>query len=201
MVYRRQHILLSIYRPFKCAFLFSAAFLSVNCFSAEEVNNDFFEVGVFSGFLNIQDFNSELATGVQASFNASEDFFLQFNYLQADASQSSFEKSQGQLFSGSDRQFSHYDFLLGYNLFQAEFFGSSQKAAISAMYLVAGAGETEFGGEANFTFTIGAGYQFALNKKYVLRFDYRDHIYKSSLLEEDSNTHNTQITAGIGYLF
>lgn len=207
MVYRLQHIFLNIFRPLVLAAICSIAYPSVwadeDSAAVEKlsIDKEFFAIGVYAGMLSIQDFNSEFALGFEGSFKASEDFFLQFNYLQADASLSSFELSQGQLFSGADRKFTHYDFLLGYNLFQAEFFGSGPDSAISALYLVAGAGETEFGGENNFTLTLGTGYQFALNRRYVLRLDYRDHIFKSSLLEEDANTHNTQISAGLSFLF
>ncbi len=195
MVSRLQYIFLIFCLVCACTNVFAQ--------DSEQRNFDreFFSIGINTGILSIQDFNSELALGFQTSFKASEDFFLQFNYLQADSSASSFELSQGQIFSGSDRKFTHYDFLLGYNLFQAEFFGNTQDSAISSLYLVAGAGETEFGGENNFTFTLGTGYQFALNRRYVLSLDFRDHIFKSSLLEEDSNTHNTQVSAGISILF
>ncbi len=195
MVFRLQYLLL-------ISLLSGAALAQDNKDQAAlEFDREFFSVGVYAGILSIQDYRSELAFGVQSSFKASEDFFLQFNYLQADASYSSFELSQGPSFAGSNRTFSHYDFLLGYNLFQAEFFGDGPESAISSLYLVAGAGETEFGGENNFTITIGTGYQFALKRRYVLSLDFRDHIFKSSLLEEDKNTHNTQVSAGISFLF
>lgn len=207
MVYRLQHIFLGMFKILVfvsvCNFACLGAWANEESGAVEKltIDKEFFAVGIYTGMLSIQDFNSELSFGFEGSFKASEDFFLQFNYFQADASLSSFELSQGQLFSGADRKFTHYDFLLGYNLFQAEFFGSGTSSAISALYLVAGAGETEFGGENNFTLTVGTGYQFALNRRYVLRVDYRDHIFKSSLLEEDANTHNTQISVGLSYLF
>lgn len=199
MVYRLQYVFLVL-----SAVVLNAALLA-NSQAGEakalKLDKDFFAIGITGGILSIQDFNGEIFVGIESSFKASEDFFIQFNYLQADSSLSSFELNQGQLFSGADRKFSHYDFLLGYNLFQAEFFGGGKNSVISSLYLVGGAGETEFGGENNFTVTLGTGYQFALKRRYLLRLDYRDHIFKSSLLEEDSNTHNTQISAGISYLF
>lgn len=196
MVYRLQYIFLGL-----CLSGTLVSGVQAQAQRELKIDKEFFSVGLTTGILSIQDFNSEFFYGLEGSFKASEDFFLQFNFLQADSSPSSYELNQGLLFSGSDRNFTHYDFLVGYNLFQAEFYGDGPGSAISALYLVAGAGETEFGGENNFTLTLGTGYQFALNRRYVLRLDYRDHIFKSSLLQEDEETHNTQVSVGLSYLF
>lgn len=169
--------------------------------SKAKINSDFFEVGINSGMLNIEDFGSELYAGVSANFKATEDFFIQFNYLQSQMALSAFEQSQGQLFEGAGRNFKHYDFLVGYNIFQGEVFRNDRKSNLSALYVVAGVGETSMGGENNFSYTFGVGYQFALTRKVIVRFDYRDVSFRSSLLVEDELTRTSQLGAGIGYLF
>jgi len=186
----------------------------IHCALAEQVDNapttpekninidtEYFDVGVFTGILNIEDFNSELVTGINMTFNANEDFFIQFNYLEADASLSSFELSQGRLFAGNDRKFTHFDFLLGYNLFLGEHFMSDTNTRLSSMYLVAGVGDTEFGGEESFTYTLGLGYQVALQRNILVRIDFRDYIYKTNIIGENNSTHNTQLSAGVSFLF
>ena len=101
-----------------------------------DINNEVFELGVFAGIINIEDFGSEFVPGISATFRASEDFFIQYNYLQTDVSPSSYENNQGKLFDGDDRTFKHYDLLIGYNLFQGEFFPSPPKANLSSLYVV-----------------------------------------------------------------
>jgi outer membrane beta-barrel protein len=165
------------------------------------IDTEYFDIGAFVGLINIQDFNSEIILGTSATFNANEDYFLQFNYLQADTSRSSFEQSQGALLAGNDRQFRHYDFLVGYNLFQGEHFFSSTKAKLTSFYLVGGVGDTEFGAEGSFTYTLGAGYQIALLRNVILKIDYRDYMYKTNLIGENKTTHNTQLSAGLSYSF
>ncbi|MCO7223241.1 outer membrane beta-barrel domain-containing protein [Pleionea sp. CnH1-48] len=169
--------------------------------NASNVNTEYFDMGVFTGFINIEDFTSEAIVGINGTFNANEDYFMQINYLQTDVSLSSYEQSQGQLFSGSDRTFTHFDFLVGYNVFQGEHFMKSTKENLSSLYVVAGIGDTEFGGESGFTYTIGAGYQVALSRKWLVRLDYRDHIYKTNIIGEDKSTHNNQMSLGISYQF
>lgn len=167
-----------------------------------DINSEVFELGLVVGLVNIADFNGETAVGISATFRASEDFFLQYNFIQADASPSSFEKSQGLLFEGGDRTFRHYDLLVGYNLFQGEFFPSGSQARLSALYLVGGVGETQFGGEESFSYTAGVGYQIALTRRIIARFDYRSYIYTSNLVaDEDQTVNSAQLSAGLSFLF
>ena len=167
-----------------------------------DIKTEFIEAGLTVGTINIEDFGSEFAWGGGLTFRATEDFFLQLNYMQAsDVALSAAEKSQGQFFVGSDRDFSHYDLLLGYNLFQGEFFTGDAKASLSSLYAVGGVGETQFGGESSFTFTLGLGYQIAFNRRYIARLDMRDYIYKSSLVSDDNTTNNIHFSTGLSYLF
>jgi outer membrane beta-barrel protein len=170
-----------------------------------DINNEVFELGIFGGIINIENFTSEFAPGISATFRASEDYFIQYNYLQTDVALSSAEKTLpvGESYvSDDDRQFTHYDLLVGYNLFQGEFFPSPAKANLSALYLVAGVGDTEFGGESSMTYIVGAGYQVALSRHFGLHFDFRDYIYRSSLVTDRSKSVNTtQISTGLKYSF
>lgn len=169
------------------------------------VNKELFDIGLVTGIINIENFPAEYLVGVNVTFKASEDFFLQYNYIQADISESSFEKNPAAptLDLGDNRSFSHYDLLLGYNIFQGEFFASGGEAHLSSLYVVAGIGDTDFGGEENFTYTLGLGYQIEFFRRYLVRFDYRDYIYSSSLVvgDNENTVHNNQISVGVGYLF
>lgn len=169
---------------------------------ASDLDTEVFSLGVFTGILNIEDFGSEWLIGLSGTFQASENFFLQYNYLWADTERSSFEESQGSYFSGDDREFSHYDLLVGYNIFQGEVYPSEGSANLSSLYVVGGVGETDFGGEKSFTFTYGLGYQAAVTRQVVLNADYRIYRYDSSLIrDEEETTQNAQFSVGVNYLF
>ncbi len=170
--------------------------------SAHRIDSEVFDLGVTAGVVNIADFNGEWALGVSATFQASENFFLQYNFIQADSSPSAYENSQGLLFDGGDRTFRHYDLLVGYRLFQGEFFAAGERARLSSLYLVGGAGETRFGGEENFTTTLGVGYEVALTRDILVRLDYRAYLYDSSLIaDEERSVTSNQMSAGVSYLF
>lgn len=199
-----QHVLLSA-RIAALAGLVAAPVASaqVTETSAEHrIDSEVFDLGVTAGVVNIADFNGEWALGLSATFQASESFFLQYNFLQADSSPSAYENSQGLLFDGGDRNFRHYDLLVGYKLFQGEFFAAEGAARLSSLYLVGGAGETRFGGEENFTTTVGVGYEVAITRDVLVRLDYRAYLYDSSLVaDEERSVTSSQLSAGVSYLF
>jgi outer membrane beta-barrel protein len=171
--------------------------------SRSSVRSEFLEMGINAGWVNIEDFGNEFAIGAGLTFRATEDFFLQINYMQTDEVELSTAETEGPtvFIASEERDFKHYDLLLGVNIFQGEFFVSDNKANLSALYGLVGVGETEFGGENRFTYTLGLGYQIAFQRRYIVRFDIRDYIYDSSLIAEDASTHNFHMSAGISYLF
>jgi len=203
MEFRYQHLLLSA--TLALSLCFANATFAAGKGKKLRLNNEFFEFGVHAGVINIQDFTSELTLGVSATFSASENFFLQYNYLAADVSLSTFEEvpGGGLFFQGNDRLFRHYDLLLGYNLLQSEFFVADGYNTIGSLYTVIGVGDTNFGDEDRFTTTIGIGYKIGLTRRWKLRIDFRDYIYRSSLIRQDGDRarHNTAFTAGISFLW
>ncbi|MGH1487057.1 MAG: outer membrane beta-barrel domain-containing protein [Cellvibrionaceae bacterium] len=168
------------------------------------VGTEFLEIGLSLGMINIEDFPSETATGIHFTFRATEDYFLQLNYMKtSEVSTSTFEE-QGSLtsVSGSDREFIHYDVLLGYNLYQGEFFSADSKEAnLSSLYLVGGVGETEFRNESRFTYTLGVGYRVAFKRRYIVHVDVRDYNHKTSLNASGDRVNNIHWSAGVSYLF
>jgi|GEM_PF-1074559 len=208
MAIRFQHVLLKTIFPLLLTAATPALAQKVDkpvSGDADSIDNEYFEVGVFSGIINIQEFTSEFVLGANVSFKATEDFFLQFSYLQTDVDRSTYEIDGGGLvsyFGGDDRSYTHYDFLVGYNIFQAEFFFREGKANLATLYVVGGVGDTKFGGEASFTYTTGIGYEVSFARRFVARLDYRDYRYTSTVVDErDVNFTNGLLSFGLGYMF
>lgn len=170
-----------------------------------DINEELFELGAFVGIVNIEDFTSEVAPGISLTFRASEDFFIQYNYLQvSEVDLPLYEQQVGTplYFTGNGRKFTHYDLLVGYNIFQGEFFKAQAKTSLSNLYVVLGAGETTFGKESRFSYTAGLGYQVGITKNINFSVDYKNYIYKSSvILDQDKTVNSTQISTGIHYIF
>jgi outer membrane beta-barrel protein len=170
--------------------------------SEADIDNEFFEL--FAGVLDIDNFGSEPVYGINASLHATEDFFLQANYGVSKAGNTSFEDLSGEnvrLLTDSERDYTYYDLLVGYNIFPGEVFMTSKLTFNSAYYLVAGVGNTNFGGEDNFTTTLGTGYRIVLRDWLTWHIDFRDHIFRSDILNESDTTHNIELSTGASFFF
>lgn len=167
-----------------------------------DIDNEIFGLGVYAGVLNIDNFGSEPVYGINAMLHATEDFFLQLNYAVSRADKSTWEELTGfNLLPSSDRDYTYYNLLVGYNIFPGEVFLTSKLAFNSDFYLIGGVGNTEFGGEDNFTVTLGTGYRIVLRDWLTWQIDYRDHIFKSDIVKSSQTTHNVELSTGVTFFF
>lgn len=167
---------------------------------ASAVDTEFFQLGVTTGVITIQDFTSELTVGLNATFKASENFFLQTNYFQANVSLSSAEQAPQIPYTGN-RTYRHLNLLLGYNIFQGELLGGS-KTRFSSLYVIGGAGDTAFLDEKAFTIVYGIGYQLSLSRRYNFHIDYHNYLYNSKVVDaSESRSLNAKVQLGLSWLF
>ena len=171
--------------------------------SEADIDSEDFEVGAFVGVMSIEDFGSNVVYGARGAYHITEDFFAEAAIGRTRAGDTSFETLSGgaQVLTDSQRKLTYYNLSLGYNILPGEAFIGAGHAFNSALYLIAGAGNTEFADDSHFTVNIGAGYRFLLNDWIALHLDFRDHIFKSDLLGKDKTTHNLEGTAGISFFF
>lgn len=168
-----------------------------------QIDSEFFEVGAYAGILAIEDFGSSTVLGLKASFHATEDFFLQANYGQAEAGQTTAEYYFGDLDAPviKSRDYKYYNLLVGYNLFPGETFVTQDLTFNSAFYLVAGAGNTDFADDNHFTVTIGSGYRVIIKDWLTVNVDFRDHSFEAEIGPKTKRTHNLEFSTGITAFF
>jgi outer membrane beta-barrel protein len=169
-----------------------------------QIDSEFFEAGVFTGIISMEDFGTDTVTGFKVSFHATEDFFLQSNYGRAEAGLSSSEGSEGEGNYApflNDRSFEYYNLLVGYNLFPGESFITQNLTLNSAFYLVAGAGNTKFNKDDHFTTTLGSGYRIILKDWLTFNLDMRDMSFKSQIVGPTKRTHNLEFTTSLSVFF
>ena len=168
-----------------------------------DIDSEDFEAGVFVGVMSVEDFGSNVVYGARAAYHISEDFFTEAAIGRTDTDETSYETLSGgaQILSGSERELTYYNISLGYNLLPGEAFIGSGRAFNSALYVIAGVGNTEFANDSHFTVNVGAGYRFLLNDWIALHVDFRDHIFDSDLLGESKTTHNLEGTGGVTLFF
>ena len=84
------------------------------------IDREDFEVGVFGGIMNIEDFGSDASYGVKLAYHVTEGFFVEATAGQTDASLTSFEVLSGGALLFEDRTLTYYNLNLGYNMLPGE---------------------------------------------------------------------------------
>jgi len=168
-----------------------------------DIDSEDFEAGAFVGVMSIEDFGSNVVYGARLAYHITEDFFTEAAIGHTKADKTSFENLSGgaDILSDSQRELTYYNISLGYNILPGETFIGKGHAYNSALYVIAGIGNTDFADDNHFTVNVGAGYRFLLNDWIALRVDFRDHIFDSDLLGKDKTMHNLEATGGISFFF
>ncbi|GAB2704269.1 outer membrane beta-barrel domain-containing protein [Aliiglaciecola sp. 3_MG-2023] len=166
------------------------------------IDTEDFEIGLFAGVISIEDFSSSSLVGARLTYHVNEDFFVEANYGQATAGETSFELLSGgaPFLTEEEREYSFYDLSLGYNL-NGEVFFSPNWVFNSATYFTVGAGSTEFGGDNRFTVSVGAGYRLLLTDYFAVHVGVKDHIFNSEIIGEEKTTHNIEYGLGATFFF
>lgn len=169
----------------------------------DAIDSENWEVGVLAGALSVEDFGTNTLLGVRLAYHITEDLFVEGTYGRTRLGQTSFERLSGgaQLLTDDERDVTYYNLSVGWNVFPGESFLASRWAFKGGLYLIAGAGSTEFGGDDRFTVNAGVGYRLIPTDWLALRVDVRDHVFKSDLLGESEVRHNFEFSAGFTVFF
>jgi outer membrane beta-barrel protein len=169
----------------------------------DDIDSENFEVGAYGGILDVQDFGSNPVYGIRAAYHVTEDFFLEGLYGRSELGKTSFEKLSGnvELLTDDDRQFSYYNLSVGYNILPGEAFVGRKYAFRGGLYLIAGAGSSDFAGDQRFTISGGFGYRMAATDWLSLRIDVRDYVFESDLLGSNETLNNLEFTGGLTVFF
>lgn len=168
----------------------------------DDIDTENFEIGVFAGIMSIEDFGSKPVYGVRIDYHISEDFFIEGAIGITKAGKTSAETFTGSnILTDSQREYTYYSVGFGYNLLPGEVFIGRNKAFNTALYLYAGAGNTEFAGDSRFTITWGAGYRIVATDWLAVHMDFRDYTYSIDVTGEDKNVNNFEATLGLTFFF
>lgn len=167
------------------------------------IESEDFEFGLYAGVMSIEDFGSNAVVGARGAYHITEDFFTEATLGTTRAGETSYETLSGgaQVLTDSQRDLVYYNISLGYNILPGESFFGGTHAFNSAVYLVAGAGNTEFADDSHFTVNLGIGYRVLMTDAFALHFNFRDHMFDSDLLGSDKLTHNLEGTVGFTLFF
>lgn len=169
----------------------------------DQLDTEDFEIGAYFGYMSIEDFSGSWGGGVRVAYHVNEDFFLEANYGQHTAGESTLEIGGGlPALTPAQRELSYYDLNLGYNLFPGEVYISDSLAFNSTFYIIGGAGNTTFADSEYFTYTFGAGFKIYFTDYLDLNIDVRDHVFERELLGFNKKyVNNMSANIGLNFFF
>lgn len=161
-----------------------------------------FEVGPYTGFLSVEDFNANPVVGVSATYFINNRFVAQYNYGQSSVAKATFEQViEGDFLSESDRDFKYHALMAGYNVMPGRSFLGERRKYNSYIYLMTGAASVSFAGEDNLGLVLGITYKTVLRDWLSVNLGFRDLVVERSFLDNPKTTHNMEASLGISLLF
>lgn len=169
----------------------------------DQIDSENWEVGVSGGVMHVEDFGSDSSTSLRVAYHVTEDFFIEGLYGQTTMGQTSFELLSGgaPLLTDEERDLTYYSVGLGWNMFPGEAFIGNRWAFKGSLYVVGGAGSTEFGGDDQFTINLGVGYRLVATDWMAFHVTVRDHYFESDLLGTMEGKHNIEFSGGLTFFF
>lgn len=166
------------------------------------LDSEDFELGVFVGLLNIEDFGSNGVAGLTLAYHVTEDFFLEAAYGQSRTQKTSYELLSGgvELLTDEERDLRYYNLSIGYNLLPGQIY-IRKWSFNTRIYLIGGAGNTEFAGKEYFTYNLGAGLRFYATDWIAWDLSMRNHAFTHELFGESKSINNLEARTGFTFFF
>lgn len=157
------------------------------------------ELAIYAGLLAMENFDTNLVTGLKLGYHVSEDFFVQASFGRSEVGETSFEKLTGgaPLLSDSERKVEYYLVSLGFNLFPGEAFLTDSTTFNTVFYVSGGIGSTRFAGDDRYTIGLAAGYRTIFADGFSLDIEMRDLIFDMDVFGREETTHNLEFTVAL----
>ena len=160
-----------------------------------------FELALYAGYLAIENFDTNLVTGLKIGYHVSEDFFVQASYGTSEVGETSFEKLTGgaPLLSDDERDVEYYLISLGFNLFPGETFFTDSTTFNTVLYVSGGIGSTDFAGSDRHTIAYAVGHRTLFADGFSLDIEMRDLIFDMDVFGSNDTTHNLEFTLALNF--
>ena len=172
-------------------------------FDESLIDSDDFEISVYGGYLAVENFDTNIVTGIKLGYHVTEDFFIQASYGLSEVGETSFEKLSGgaPLLSEDEREVEYYLFTLGFNLFPGEAFVTDSTTFNTVFYLSGGVGNTTFAGDDRFTIAYAFGFRTLFADGFSVDVEMRDLIFEQDIFGTEETTNNLEFSLALNLFF
>lgn len=167
-----------------------------------ELSSGRFELGLYTGMLSVEDFNSNTLLGLSATYHINDQFSLALQLGQSDVDRATFEDfADGDFLAEDDRTFEYTQLVGGYRLFHGRSYSSESSKFNSNIYLLLGVGNIDFAGSSETGLILGSSYKTVLKDWLTWELTIKDHLVDRSFLDNSKKTHNVELSIGLNLLF
>ncbi|MGD8350719.1 MAG: outer membrane beta-barrel domain-containing protein [Gammaproteobacteria bacterium] len=172
-------------------------------FDEAQIDSDDFEIAAYTGYLAIEEFNTDFVVGIKLGYHVTEDFFVQASYGRGEVGETSYERLSGgaPLLSQSEREVEYYLIALGFNLFPGETFVTDSTTFNTVFYISGGVGTTTFAGDDRFTIAYAVGHRTLFADGFSLDIEMRDLIFEQDIFGTEETTNNLEFTVSLNLYF
>ena len=169
----------------------------------DDLDTENFEVGVYYGFLSVEDFGTNGVAGFTLAYHITESFFAEGAYATSKTEKTSYELLSGgvELLTPEQRDLTYYNLALGYNFLHGQIYMSDKWTFNNHFYVMLGAGNTEFAAKDYFTTSLGAGLRFYTTDWLALDLSMRGHSFEHELFGETKRITNLESRLGLSVFF
>ncbi|MEX1033374.1 MAG: outer membrane beta-barrel domain-containing protein, partial [Cellvibrionaceae bacterium] len=165
------------------------------------IDDERFQLGLYLGNLSVEDFGSDLVSGIELSYHLADSWLLQLNYGKASIDRAAFETSQRQFLSSDDRNFEYLAAVGGYRLLHGRSFFGVRNKYNTDIYALAGPEQVSFSGNDETGLVFGLSYRVVFTDWMTFNMDFREHMFKRDFIGDSKQTLNTEFRIGINALF
>jgi len=165
------------------------------------IDTEKFQLGAYMGSLSVEDFGTNVVTGIELTYHLSADWFLQSAYGVATIDRAAFESNQLEFLSSDDRDFKYLTLGGGYRWISGRSFMGSRAKYNSDIYVLAGAEKVSFAANDEWGLNFGLSYRVVLTDWMTLNVDFREHTFKREFIGDSKQTFNTEFRLGLNGLF
>lgn len=168
-----------------------------------DLDSEDFEVGLYTGLLQIEDFGGNPVAGASIAYHITEDFFAQANFATSKAEKTSYEILSGgvELLTKDQREISYYNINLGYLVLPGQSYIGKNWHFNTGLYVVGGVGNTHFADKNYFTYNLGAGFKFYATDWLLMDLSMRNYAFEHELFGLVKKTNNLESRIGMSIFF
>lgn len=162
------------------------------------IDTERFEIGVFTGLLSVEDFNTNPVYGVAMRYYLFPSFFVEANSGSSATDKSSIEGNRNFIF---ERDFEYAGIVAGYKLIRGRSFWGKKRKFDTGLFLLGGIENVDFDEKSETGFVLGASYKTVLTDAFAVNLDFRNHIVSRELQGDEKQTINPEVTFGFSFFF